>query len=175
MKLQHQRHLRPFRTFGPEPDAQTGSAESQKSIVLIVRGEARAADVPPCTCPGAAQAAAGLPRGAEAEMCRAMPCRAGAASVPSGGCLAAPCHCCRSSAPRWSRTGSFSAPFPPPAFESPPKLSAFFFVIPARIKYDCSREAPRSQLPSGTVCPHHLSDREPACPWKNMYFRPPGC
>lgn len=74
-------------------------------------------------------------------------------------------------------TGPFSAPFPPPASGSPPPelCAVVSLVIPPRIKYDCNREALRSQLPSGTACPHHLSDREPACPWKIMYFSPPGC
>lgn len=77
---------------------------------------------------------------------------------------------CCSSAPRRARTGSFSAPFPPPACISSPRALHFLLHHPARDKIRAEITAP-------------LGDRPPASPVgqgacvsleKNMYFRPAG-
>lgn len=123
--------------------------ESQKRIVLMVRGEARAADVPRCGCPDAAvPARRRIPPEAE------LPATTAAAHQPLTGLT----------------QGRFLLhSLPRPLGIPPPR--ALFFVIPAGIKDGCSRQAPRSPLPSGTVCPHHLSAREPARPWEKYVFR----
>lgn len=110
-----------------------------------------------------------FPRGREE------PCCASAASVPSRGCQALPATATAHQPLAGLAQGHFLLHFLPQPLDSPSKLSVFFFIIPAGIEYDCSHKELRSRLPSGLVCPHHLSDQEPACPWKNMYFRPLGC
>lgn len=111
---------------------------------------------------------AGFPRGREE------PCCASAASVPSRGWQALRATAAAHQPLAGLTQGRFLLHFLPQPPDSLSKLSVFFFIIPAGIEYDCSHKELRLQLPSGLVCPHHLSDQEACMSLEKYVFQAAG-